>query len=138
MAADYLAEMRKQRPHGPYFLGALCAGAYVAAVMSRSLHEAGEAVLPLLLLDPPDRLLIEGYSQMSEEQFVNKMVARRAMGRTMGPTEDPAYMKAVIRAAMAFEKAIANHRPRPYDGPVYVLSSRQRMQGADSAGLRTP
>jgi amino acid adenylation domain-containing protein len=132
MAADYLAEMRRQRPHGPYFLGALCAGAYVAAVMARSLREAGEAVLPLLLLDPPDRLLLGGYSQMSEEQFVNKMVARRAMGRTMGPTEDPAYMKAVIRAAMAFENAIARYRPQPYDGPVYVLSSRQR----DSAGLR--
>jgi hypothetical protein len=50
--------------------------------------------------------------------------------------EDPAHMKTVIRAAMAFEKAIAEHRPQPYDGPVYVLSSRQRIQGADSAELR--
>ena len=73
---------------------------------------------------------------MTEEQFVNKMVARRAMGRTMGPTEDPAYMKAVIRAAMAFENAIASYRPQPYDGPVYVLSSRQRTQASDSAGLQ--
>jgi thioesterase domain-containing protein len=136
MAAEYLAEMRKQRPHGPYFLGALCAGAYIAAAMARSLREAGESVLPLLLLDPPDRLLHEGYSQMSEEQFVNKMIARRELGRAIGPAEDPAYMKALIRAAMAFERAIANHRPRPYDGPVYMLSSRQRIRGSGSSALR--
>jgi thioesterase domain-containing protein len=128
--------MRKQRPHGPYFLGALCAGAYIAAAMARSLREAGESVLPLLLLDPPDRLLHGGYSQMSEEQFVNKMIARRELGRAIGPAEDPAYMKALIRAAMAFERAIANHRPRPYDGPVYMLSSRQRIRGSGSSALR--
>lgn len=42
MAAEYVAEMRKQRPHGPYFLGALCAGVYISAIMARSLREAGK------------------------------------------------------------------------------------------------
>jgi amino acid adenylation domain-containing protein len=55
MAEEYLAELRKVRPHGPYFLGALCAGALIAAAMARSLSDAGETVLPLLLLDPPGR-----------------------------------------------------------------------------------
>ena len=136
MAADYVTEMRRQQPHGPYFIGALCAGAYVAAAMARTLTADLEPVLPLLLLDPPDRLLHEGYSQMTEEAFVGKMKARRALGRTAGPADDPAYMKSVLRVAMAFEQAIGNHRPRPYDGPVYMLSSRQRMQGSDPAGLR--
>ncbi len=31
MADDYVAAMRRQRPRGPYFVGALCAGAYIAA-----------------------------------------------------------------------------------------------------------
>jgi thioesterase domain-containing protein len=136
MAAEYLSEMRKQRPHGPYFLGALCAGAYIAAVMARSLRSAGETVLPLLLLDPPHNVLHRGYSQLTEEQFVRKMKARRAKGTTAGPVDDPAYMKTLIRTAMAFEDAIAKHRPQPYDGPVYVLSSRQRINGADPLGLR--
>jgi hypothetical protein len=64
------------------------------------------------------------------------MIARRELGRATGPVEDPAYIKALIRAAMAFERAIANHRPRPYDGPVYMLSSRQRIQGSGSSALR--
>ena len=135
MAAEYLAEMRTQRPHGPYFLGSLCAGVYIAAAMARSLREAGETVLPLLLLDPPNSVLHRGYSQLTEQEFVDKMKARRAKGHTAGPTENPAYMQAVIRTAMAFEHAIANHRPVPYDGPVYVLSSRQRMQGQDPLNL---
>ena len=34
---------------------------------------------------------------------------------------------------MAFERAIAMHRPLPYDGDVFMLSSTARMQGADVA-----
>jgi amino acid adenylation domain-containing protein len=134
MAADYLAAMRKQRPHGPYFLGSLCAGAYIAAVMARALQDAGETVLPLLLLDPPESLLHQGYSTMTEEAFVRKMKRRRAQGGSVGPEDDPAYMQAVRRTAMAFEHAIAHHSPQPYDGSVYMLGSRQR--GSDPAGLR--
>jgi amino acid adenylation domain-containing protein len=136
MAAEYLAAMREQRPHGPYFLGSLCAGAYIAAILARALRDAGEVVLPLLLLDPPESLLHRGYSTMSEEAFVRKMKKRRAQGGSLGPEDDPAYMQALLRTALAFEHAIATHRPVPYDGPVYMLSSRQRMGGVD-AGLRS-
>src|SRR5581483_8062919 len=66
MAADYLAALRRVRPRGPYFIGALCAGAYVAASMARALAVAGEVVLPLLLLDPPDSLRHAGYTDMTE------------------------------------------------------------------------
>jgi amino acid adenylation domain-containing protein len=136
MAAEYLGEMRSQRPHGPYFLGSLCAGVYVVAIMARALREAGETVLPLLLLDPPNSVLQPGYSQLTEEQFFDKMKSRSAKRRSALPSEDPAYMKSVLRTATAFEQAIARHRPQPYDGPVYVLSSRQRSAGNDAQGLR--
>jgi thioesterase domain-containing protein len=136
MAAHYLDEMQRQQPTGPYFLGALCAGAYVALAMARTLRDAGKRVLPLLLLDPPDRVHDEGYAQMPEEQFIAKMRARHALGRTPGPVEDPAYMQAVIRVAKAFEAAIACHQPQPYDGPVYMLASRQRIERTDPAAWR--
>jgi thioesterase domain-containing protein len=104
--------------------------------MARSLREAGESVLPLLLLDPPDHPSQGSYFQLTEERFIDKMKARAAMGGTVGRAEDPAYMNAVVRTVTAFEHAIANHRPRPYDGPVYMLSSRQRLDGPDPAYLR--
>jgi len=136
MAAEYLAELRKTRPQGPYFMGSLCAGVYVVAAMARSLRAAGDEVLPLLLLDPPNSVSQPGYWQMSDDAFVTKMQARHARGITAGPTEDPLYMRAVVRTTAAFEKAIAKHRPLPYDGPVYVLSSHQRMQRDDPLALR--
>jgi len=46
-------------------------------------------------------------------------------------------MKAVVRTVTAFERAIATHRPRPYAGIAYMLASRQRLAGADSAYLKS-
>jgi thioesterase domain-containing protein len=137
MAQEYLAEVRKVRPHGPYFLGALCAGALIAAAMARSLSDAGEVVLPLLLLDPPASASRGvGYLQLlGEERFVDKMRTRAAMGGIASPVDDPTYVAALKRTVAAFEHAIATHRPLPYDGPAYLLASRQRLAGPGSAYL---
>jgi hypothetical protein len=51
--------------------------------------------------------------------------------------DDPAYLKALVRTVSAFEHAIATHRPRPYDGPAYMLASRQRLGGADGTYLNS-
>ena len=90
----------------------------LVAEMARMLRAAGEEVLPLLLLDPPNDVSQPGYWQISEDEFVAKMQARHAKGTTAGPAEDPAYMRAVLRTTAAFEQASAKHRPKPYDGPV--------------------
>lgn len=136
MAREYLDLLRAERPHGPYFLASLCAGVYIVTIMARALHDAGEEVLPLLLLDPPNSTRQGGYRQITEERFVAKMRERRAKGITAGPMDDPGYVKALVRTAMAFEHAIADHRPLPYDGPAYVLSSRQRIGDAGAGALR--
>jgi amino acid adenylation domain-containing protein len=136
MAAEYLAEMQRQQPQGPYFLGSLCAGVYIAAAMARSLHKAGEKVLPLLVLDPPNRIGEKGYyEEIGEERFVREMTGLRKLGRTAGPVEDPAYMNALRHTVLAFERAIARHRPQPYGGDVYVLSSHDR-KSEGSVSLR--
>jgi amino acid adenylation domain-containing protein len=122
MAFDYLAELRKQRPHGPYFIASLCAGALIAAIMARSLRAAGETVLPLLLLDPPDRVETHTYGHVAEEKFEQML-------------KDPATTPA-RRVGLAFDRAVARYRPQPYDGPVFMLSSQQRAYGGDIAALR--
>jgi amino acid adenylation domain-containing protein len=124
MAADYLSEMRRERPHGPYFIAALCAGALIASVMARALRRAGEIVLPLLLFDPPEARM---RSSVAEHDLLLRIKARREEGRYQTPIDDPAYASAAVRAARAFELAIWEHEPIPYDGPVFMLSSRQRM-----------
>jgi FkbH-like protein len=51
MAAYYLDAMRQKQPHGPYFMGGMCAGGVIAYEMARQLETAGEDVGLLVLLD---------------------------------------------------------------------------------------
>jgi thioesterase domain-containing protein len=136
MVDDYLAELRKVRPQGPYFLGGLCVGCYVAAAMAMRLRAAGEEVLPLLLLDPPNRVRGRTDAHADPDHVAGKMLARRAEGRLHGPMEEPAYLERAIETAAAFNDAVRRYVPTAYDGPVYVLSSRRRMAGGDPLELR--
>jgi amino acid adenylation domain-containing protein len=132
MAADYLAEIRRQRPEGPYFIGALCIGAFIAMVLARSLRQAGQSVLPLLLFDPPNILrpqLAEGFT---DERILARLKQRQDQGRIDVPIGDPQFVSATKRTALAFGRAIGTHTPRVYDGPVFVLSSRARAAASDA------
>lgn len=136
MVDDYVAEVRKVRPRGPYFIGGLCVGCFVAAAMATRLRAAGEEVLPLLLLDPPNRVRGRTAAHADPEHVSGKMRARRAEGRLHGPMEEPAFLERAVQTAEAFNDAIRRYVPLPYGGPVYVLSSRRRMSGDDPLELR--
>jgi aspartate racemase len=51
MAAHYIQEIQQMQPHGPYYLGGHSFGALAAFEMARQLHQAGEEVGLLALLD---------------------------------------------------------------------------------------
>src|SRR6185437_15171145 len=54
IAAWYVARIRTVQPHGPYFLGGLCAGGVIAFEMALQLRAAGERVGLVALLDAAD------------------------------------------------------------------------------------
>jgi amino acid adenylation domain-containing protein len=135
MVEEYVEEMRRLRAHGPYFIGALCAGALVAMAMARALRAQGEIVLPLLLLDPPERSFAMAEQGLTERQLLSRLRKRQATGRIDAPIDNPVYAQASVRVAQAFEQAIRRYRPAPYDGPVFMLSSRTRI-GADPTALK--
>jgi aspartate racemase len=56
MARHYLADLRAQRPQGPYLLGGYCFGGVVAYEMARQLQAQGEkvALLALMNCSPPN------------------------------------------------------------------------------------
>lgn len=56
LARQYAAELRSVQPRGPYYLGGVCFGAFVAFEIARQLTEAGDSVALLALLDPPPPL----------------------------------------------------------------------------------
>jgi len=51
MAAEYVAEVRRVQPAGPYFLGGFCFGGIVAFEMAQQLRAAGEAVAFVGIID---------------------------------------------------------------------------------------
>jgi FkbH-like protein len=51
MASYYLEAVRQKQPHGPYFLGGMCAGGVIAYEMARQLEATGEGVELVVLLD---------------------------------------------------------------------------------------
>jgi thioesterase domain-containing protein len=51
MARHYAREIRSRQPHGPYYLGGLCAGGVIAFETSRILEEQGESIAGLFLIE---------------------------------------------------------------------------------------
>lgn len=51
MAAQYLREIRRLQPHGPYFLGGYCGGGTIAFEVAQQVRAAGEPVALLALFD---------------------------------------------------------------------------------------
>jgi thioesterase domain-containing protein/acyl carrier protein len=54
MAAEYISEIRRVQPVGPYFLGGYSFGGLVAFEIAQQLRQAGLEVALLVLLDPTD------------------------------------------------------------------------------------
>lgn len=135
MAVEYVAAMRRERPHGPYFIAAFCAGAYVAGGMANLLRSAGETVLPLLLIDPPFRLMTQRFVEMGSAQVAERVRERQRAGRAADLAPTGASLRAAATAAMAFEAALARYEPRPYAGAAYMLSSRHRIAAVDGGVL---
>jgi len=52
VASTYIASMREIQPNGPYYIGALCSGAFIALEICNQLVEARQTVAHLILLDP--------------------------------------------------------------------------------------
>jgi hypothetical protein len=65
---------------------------------------------------------------MTDAEVLRRLRERRQSGSIGAALDDPFYARASIRTAVAFERAIAVHRPRPYDGPVFMLTSRKRAK----------
>jgi len=127
MAKDYVTAMRSVQGKGPYFLGSLCVGAYVAMEMARLLRGSGEHVGPLLLIDPFVPPFSVQEAVKSVKTLGTRLKRRLREGKIEFDLNDPNRRRGARRVAVNFEKALLNYRPTPYDGPVFLLASRERL-----------
>jgi len=80
MAEFYIKEVRSVQPHGPYFLGGFSAGGLVAYEMAWQLHEAGERVQFLALIDS----YVEAAGGYWLKMFYSKRALRMSLVALLG------------------------------------------------------
>ncbi len=144
MASEYLRALRAVQSKGPYFLGSICVGSVVTLEMARQAVSHGDAVGPLLLIDPPKippgerskwkrwkRLLRTRWKQLRFGPAGNAKLRRdlqkkNAQGRIHFDAGNPDAVARAELAARNFRIALLHYRLRPYAGPVIVLASSER------------
>ena len=130
MAADYVAAMMAVQTRGPYFIGGLCSGGYVALKMAHILRSLGEDVGPIILLDPPVPPLTAQDAAKNLRTLGAGLRALQRRGNIEIDFQDPHRRKGAIQVAASFERALVQDRPIPYGGPVYLLASREKLTTA--------
>lgn len=93
LAAHYIAELRIEQPHGPYFLGGYSGGGVAAFEMARQLRASGESVAFLGFIDSFSPSLPQ--RTWSERTMIH---ARRV--RTLGP----GYLIDMVRRRLGAER----------------------------------
>ena len=107
VSAQYLAEIKKRQPHGPYYLGGWSAGGVIAYQVAYKLLQMGEKTDRLFLIDSPCPIDLEPLPS-SLLHFVGSM---GLLGTRSSP---PDWL------IPHFEASIANltaYTPRPMDPP---------------------
>jgi amino acid adenylation domain-containing protein len=66
VAAAHVAALRSSQPEGPYLLGGFCNGGLVAYEMARQLHDAGQQVETLQLVNPSSPDSVSNYRKISD------------------------------------------------------------------------
>lgn len=145
MATAYLAEVREVQPHGPYLLGGYSGGGLVAFEMAHQLHDAGEEVGLVVLLDtfPPTvpqrhatgfgrvrRLFEDGPSYLLHI-VRHRVIDRRRAIRTAKVAELLARDEPIPSELRNehldtnFTEAAARYRLRPWSGRVLLMRAQK-------------
>lgn len=133
IAAHLISELRQARPHGPYLLTGYSFGGVVAYEMAQQLHDAGEEVPLLVLLDTyaPD---LHKAAIRSDQRFfdplkksVMRWLVRRALRRSgVVPTRLRNF-----HIVDAYDAAVMAYQPRAYRGRLTVFKAKDSWGAAD-------
>ncbi len=144
MAAEYVAELRRFQPEGPYLLGGECVGGIVAYEMAQILHEIGERVGLLVLMDTPRPS--SGRALRSRRIMVSRRfwhlilhlravlrlppfqglrylvaVARRKAGQLLASDPKQRVARRIRRVEVSYPRIMFRYRPKPYPGRLTLL-----------------
>jgi thioesterase domain-containing protein len=145
MATLYVEAMRREQPHGPYFLAGYSGGGIVALEMAQQLRAAGERVPLIAFIDtfhptlaPRQQTLqdrLKGIRQEGVSYFgrILKRRLKRLVEERVTAWKQRFYAKAdgplpadlqALKLFDAFEASAARYVPRAYDGKVVLYRAR--------------
>jgi amino acid adenylation domain-containing protein len=128
MAAHYIKEMRELQPEGPYFIGGRSLGGVVAFEMAQQLHERGEQIGLLALLDTYP----SGYAKLLRNEATFAGAAKRGMRRAKSHLLNLRSLQAADKIVYLMKKA--RFAPRKLKSQVW----RRVFQMYQSAGRSLP
>jgi len=146
MAAYYIRALQTLQPKGPYLLGGLSFGGLIAFEMAQQLHEQGEHVALLALLDthsPTERLANRalGYktyalAQRLDFHFGNLWAINPKQRWVYLLERASLFRSRVWGRVREIEQinfhAMQSYKPKPYPGPItFFRANRHRFELAD-------
>ncbi len=140
MAEDYVAEIRRIQPEGPYLLAGHCIGGLIAFAMAQRLTALGEKVAAVLMIDPdyhpnavpwlywrdPESLSVRLQLRRLRARLAGKPVIEYPHETGKNRERQDAVIAGLIEAQRAF-------RPQPYQGRLAILCSDERRRYLDNA-----
>lgn len=155
MAEEFVADLRKVQPHGPYYLSGYSAGGLAAYEMARILEASGDVVGLLIFFDTfcsttPrwslaerleahwDKLRSAGVGYISNRvgDRVSRSLRdyRRRLRARLAHREPFRFrLDALVEAGMLAERSF---RPEPYAGRVLLLQADARLTAGDGIGYK--
>ncbi|MCJ0903469.1 alpha/beta fold hydrolase [Rhodococcus sp. ARC_M6] len=147
MADRYIREIRKVQQHGPYVLGGYSHGGFVALEIASRLHDEGETVEQVVILDthlrenmiaPNPDAALETSSEIKSPEPVLNARARTSRKSVLG-----IWFRYQFAGVMQFDTSmqwylfyhrglasLRNYVPRPYRGAVTVIRGEDNRQSA--------
>ncbi|MFN7023117.1 MAG: type I polyketide synthase [Pseudorhizobium sp.] len=141
MAADYICEIRKVQPHGPYLLAGYSGGGLTALEIAHQLAAAGEEILHVALLDTPqprqpmlslaDRAAMKAQDlKRHQKGYISKWLQDRRNSRHQLSHQRKALTSSAVegfdnvRVELAFRAAANAYQVKSYAGAVTLFRPR--------------
>lgn len=117
-SVEYLAfiwaqEIKTIQPHGPYTLGGWSAGGYYAYEVMKHLHEMGEVVETLILIDSPCRTNFEALP-LDVILYLSSHKQMGNWGNASAPSWLIHHFAATLRAVDSYKPTPSSHQPNVF------------------------
>lgn len=154
IASDYIREMQKLQPKGPFFLGGYSSGGVIAYEMAQQLLRVGETVGSLVLIDTINPILnrtTPSFSNRFESlaaapaAYFNKSLFKKLTERNFGSESEtkmsngtetvisPKFRQAYYEKEL--NELINKYQIKPYTGSILLIASTETSASINYASI---